>query len=230
MRRMTMGISPALFVFLRDLKENNNREWFLKNKERYEKAVKGPLLDFIVDFGEIVPAISPHISAIPRTNGGSLFRIYRDVRFSKDKTPYKTAAAVQFRHERGKDVHAPGYYLHLEPGIVFAGCGIWKPDGDTLDKIRSRIAEKSEEWQKLTRKKTFADQFTLEGDSLKRPPKGFDPDHSLITDLKRKDFIASVELNEVIVCQPDFLDFYFGLCQKAAPFMKFLTEALDLPW
>lgn len=225
-----MQITPALFVFLRELKENNNREWFQHNKERYEKLVKEPLLDFIVDFGERIPAISPHISAIPRANGGSLFRIYRDVRFSKDKTPYKTAAAVQFRHERGKDVHAPGYYLHLEPGIVFAGCGIWKPDSDTLFNIRSRIVEKPEQWQKAIGNEIFKDQFTLEGDSLKRPPKGFDPDHKWITDLKRKDFIASVELNEAIVCQPDFLDLYIDLCQNAAPFMKFLTEALNLPW
>ena len=225
-----MEITPALFVFLRDLKENNNRDWFQKNKERYDRVVKEPLLNFITDFGERVPTISPHISAIPRANGGSLFRIYRDVRFSKDKTPYKTAAAVQFRHERGKDVHAPGYYLHLEPGIVFAGCGIWKPDGEALFKVRSRIVERPNEWQMATGNPSFKKAFFLEGDSLKRPPKGFDPDHSLIEDLKRKDYIASAELNEGIVCQPDFLDFYFDLCQKAAPFMKFLTDALGLAW
>jgi uncharacterized protein (TIGR02453 family) len=225
-----MNISPALFVFLRELKKNNNREWFQENKKRYEMVVKEPLLEFISDFGERIPAISPHITAIPRASGGSLFRIYRDLRFSKDKTPYKTAAAIQFRHERGKDVHAPGYYLHLEPGMVFAGCGIWKPDSDALYKIRSAIAEQSSEWQKVIGNKTFADHFILEGDSLKRPPKGFDPNHPLKTDLKRKDFIASKELNEAIVCQEDFLDYYFGLCHKAAPFMKFLTEALTLPW
>ena len=228
--KVSMGISPALFDFLRDLKENNNKEWFQKNKDRYEKVVKEPLLEFIADFGQRAPAISPHITAIPKASGGSLFRIYRDLRFSRDKTPYKAAAAIQFRHESGKDVHAPGYYLHLEPGIVFAGCGIWRPDSAALSKIRSSIAGKPEEWKRIIGNRTFVESFTLEGDSLKKPPKGFDPDHPLIDDLKRKDFVASVELDEQIVCRASFLDDYFELCRKGAPFMEFLTEALDLAW
>jgi len=128
-----MVFTPALFDFLRELKGNNNRDWFQTNKSRYEKDVKDPLLLFIADFADRVPEISPHIAAIPRATGGSMFRIYRDMRFSKDKTPYKTAAALHFRHESGKDVHAPGYYLHLEPGSVFMGAGIWKPDGETVE-------------------------------------------------------------------------------------------------
>ena len=225
-----MTISPALFEFLRDLKVNNNRDWFQKNKDRYEKVVKDPLLAFIVDFSERIPVISPHIMAIPRVNGGSMFRIYRDVRFSKDKTPYKTAAAVQFRHIRGKDAHAPGYYLHLEPNSVYAGCGIWKPDSETVYKIRSRIINHPEEWKKSSRNSAFIDKFNLSGDSLKRPPRGFDPEHPLIDDLKRKDYIGSVELNEKIVCQDDFIDYYIDLCKKAAPFMKFLTDSIGLAW
>ena len=225
-----MAISPALFEFLSDLKDNNNRDWFKKNKDRYDKVVKEPLLAFIADFGEQVPVISPHIIAVPRVNGGSMFRIYRDVRFSKDKTPYKTAAAVQFRHERGKDVHAPGYYLHLEPDSVYAGCGIWKPDSETVYKIRSRIINHPDEWKKSSRKPPFIDAFTLGGDSLKRPPRGFDPEHPLIEDLKMKDYIGSVELNEKIVCQNDFVDYYIDLCKKAAPFMEFLTGSLGLAW
>ena len=112
---------PELFDFLRELRENNDRDWFQANKERYEHDVKEPLLGFISDFGPRIAKISPHIRADPRPTGGSLFRIYRDVRFSKNKAPYKVHAAAQFRHKRGKDVHAPGYYLHLEPGQVFAG-------------------------------------------------------------------------------------------------------------
>ena len=93
--------TPALFEFLADLAENNRREWFQANKDRYETHVKDALLDFVSDFGERLTGISPHMVADPRPSGGSMFRIYRDVRFSKDKSPYKTNAGVHFRHEVG---------------------------------------------------------------------------------------------------------------------------------
>jgi len=225
-----MVFTPTLFGFLRELKENNNRDWFQANKSRYEKDVKEPLLQFIADFADRVPEISPHIAAIPRATGGSMFRIYRDMRFSKDKTPYKTAAALHFRHERGKDVHAPGYYLHLEPGSVFMGAGIWKPDGETVAKIRSRIDAKPAEWRETIGNKAFTSTFSLEGDSLKRPPRGYEQDHPLILDLKRKDFIGSRELSEEIVLRDDFLDFYVDLCKKSAPLMRFISLSIGLSW
>ena len=225
-----MVFTPALFDYLRELKSNNNRDWFQANKSRYERDVKDPLLSFIADFADRVPEISPHIAAIPRASGGSMFRIYRDIRFSKDKTPYKTGAALHFRHERGKDVHAPGYYLHLEPGSVFMGAGIWKPDGETVNKIRSRIDAKPDEWRKTIGDKAFTSTFSLEGDSLKRPPRGFDPDHPLIQDLKRKDYIGSKELSEEVVLRDDFLDHYVDLCKKSAPLMRFISLSIGLSW
>ena len=223
-------ITPALFDFLRELKLNNNRQWFEVNKTRYEQVVKQPLLEFITDFGTFLPEISPHYLAIPKATGGSMFRIYRDVRFSKDKSPYKTAAALQFRHEQGKDVHAPGFYLHLEPESVFAGCGIWQPDTQTANKIRSAIANRPDNWLAAIQDTAFHKTFTLEGESLKQPPRGFDADHPLVEDLKRKDFIGSVELSEQIVCQDDFLTQYVEMCKTASPLMRFLTEALGLAW
>ena len=223
-------ITPALFDFLRELKLNNNRQWFEGNKTRYEQVVKQPLLEFITDFGTFLPEISPHYLAIPKATGGSMFRIYRDVRFSKDKSPYKTAAALQFRHEQGKDVHAPGFYLHLEPGSVFAGCGIWHPDTQTANKIRSAIANRPDNWLAAIRDAAFQKTFILEGESLKKPPRGFDADHPLVEDLKRKDFIGSVELSEQFVCQDDFLTQYVEMCKAASPLMRFLTEALGLAW
>jgi uncharacterized protein (TIGR02453 family) len=223
-------ITPALFDFLRELKLNNNRQWFEGNKTRYEQVVKQPLLEFITDFGTFLPEISPHYLAIPKATGGSMFRIYRDVRFSKDKSPYKTAAALQFRHEQGKDVHAPGFYLHLEPGSVFAGCGIWQPDTQTANKIRSAIANRPDNWLAAIQDAAFQKTFTLEGESLKQPPRGFDADHPLVEDLKRKDFIGSVELSEQVVCQDDFLTQYVEMCKAASPLMRFLTEALGLAW
>ncbi len=225
-----MKIKSELFIFLSELKENNNRDWFQDNKERYENDVKDPLLTFIAAFAERTPEISTSIMAIPRISGGSLFRIYRDMRFSKDKTPYKTGAGIHFRHKRGKDVHAPGYYLHLEPGDVFAGCGIWKPNTETVTKIRTSISEHPDQWLNIIQEKKFKKTFTMGGDSLKRPPKGFDPDHPLIEDLKRKDYLASIVLNEKIVGEPDFLDYYVELCKTAAPFMEFLTKAVGLDW
>jgi uncharacterized protein (TIGR02453 family) len=225
-----MSIKPELFVFFSDLKENNNRIWFQDNKDRYEQYVKEPLLTFIASFAERAPEISTSIMAIPRITGGSLFRIYRDVRFSKDKTPYKTGAGVHFRHKRGKDVHAPGYYLNLEPGEVFAGCGIWKPTLETVTRIRTKIAEHPDQWLDIIQEKKFRSTFRMGGDTLKRPPKGFDPEHPLIDDLKRKDYLASIVLDEKIVCEPDFLDYYLELCKTAAPFMEFLTRAVGLDW
>jgi uncharacterized protein (TIGR02453 family) len=225
-----MSITPDLFEFLRELKVNNNREWFQANKSRYENDVKKPLFDFIEAFGDRLPAISPHYQAIPRVNGGSLFRIYRDVRFSKDKTPYKTAAALHIRHESARDVHSPGFYLHLEPGEVFVSCGIWKPTGDTVYRIRTRISQHPDQWLATINEKKFSEVYTLGGDSLIRPPKGFDPDHQLIVDLKRKDYLASIELNEDAALQSDFFDKYVELCQQSAPFMRFLTESIGLPW
>ena len=223
-------INPELFEFFRELKENNNREWFQVNKQRYESQVREPLLNFITDFGIRLPEISPHFVADARRSGGSLFRINRDIRFSKDKSPYKTAAGVQFRHESGKDVHAPGFYLHLEPDSIFAGVGIWHPDTKTLGKIRDAIVDKPDRWQGILTESAFTEVYTLGGDSLKRAPKGYDPDHPLIEDLRRKDFIASTSFSEDEACAPGFMDRYAESCRRAAPFMEFLTTSLGLPW
>ena len=131
--------TPELFEFLLELRTNNNREWFQANKGRYDRHVKEPLLQFIQDFEPSLHSVSTRFIADARANGGSMFRIYRDVRFSKDKSPYKTQAAVQFRHEAGKSAHAPGFYLHLDPNEIFVGVGIWRPDSSSLAKIRNAI-------------------------------------------------------------------------------------------
>ena len=222
--------TPALFTFLRELRENNNREWFRANKERYEADVRDPLLRFIADFALPLHELSAHFVADPRPVGGSLFRIYRDVRFSKDKSPYKTQAAAHFRHERGKDVHAPGFYLHLEPEDVFAGAGIWHPDMKSLTKIREAIVANPGGWQRLTDDDEFRRRCTLSGDSLKRAPKGFDPKHPLIEDLKRKDFVTVTSFTEEDACAPDFTAQLAPAYRTAAPVVEFLTTSLGLPY
>ncbi|MGH8875660.1 MAG: DUF2461 domain-containing protein, partial [Acidimicrobiia bacterium] len=128
---MARSFSPALFSFLRDLEANNEREWFKANKDRYERHVKEPALQFVADIAPHLRRISTHLVADPRPAGGSLFRIQRDTRFSKDKSPYKTYVGIRFGHEAGGDVHAPGFYLHLEPGSCYFGMGVWQPDTPT---------------------------------------------------------------------------------------------------
>ena len=118
---------PELFAFLEELKANNDREWFAANRDRYEEELLEPAMDFIAAFAPKLEKISPNFRADPRPSGGSLFRIYRDTRFSKDKTPYKTNVGIHFRHELARDAHAPGFYLHIGPGEAFAGAGIWHP-------------------------------------------------------------------------------------------------------
>jgi uncharacterized protein (TIGR02453 family) len=219
-----------MFDFLRDLAKNNNREWFQDNKSRYEEEVKGPALEFIQAFSIRLKALSPHFRADPRASGGSLFRIYRDIRFSKDKSPYKTYTGIQFRHDRGKDAHAPGFYLHLEPGECFAGLGIWHPDGKTLRKIRDGLVEDGEGWKKAISGKAFRGRLVLSGDSLIRPPKGFDPEHPLIEDLKRKDFVAIARLSDKEITESGFLEEYGKYCQAGSPLMAFLCKVLDVPY
>ncbi len=218
-----------MFEFLRDLGDHNDRAWFNLNKERYEDSVKLPALGFIAAFGPKLSTVSPHFQAIPRAQGGSLFRIYRDTRFSKNKSPYKTNTGLHFRHEAAKDAHAPGFYVHLAPGEVFFGAGLWKPDGATARAIRELIVEDTTSWKKLM-KNMRAGPLQLVGESLVRPPRGFDSDHQYIEDLKRKDFIASVALSEKEAISEDFLDQVADLCRAASPLMKFLCRAVDVPF
>ena len=226
----TAYVQPELITFLKELKKNNDREWFQKNKDRYESEVREPLLKFIEAFGPRLEKISPHFVADFRKTGGSLFRIYRDTRFSHDKRPYKTHAGVQFRHERASDVHAPGFYLHIEPEQAFVGVGIWHPDSGTLKLLRDAIVENPAKWKRAKSANAFAERFELAGDSLKRAPKGYDPDHPLIEDLRRKDFIAVMKLKEKDITAPDFLDRFTETCTAGKPFMRFLAEACGLEW
>ena len=222
--------TPKLFAFLKDLAENNDRDWFKAHQDLYEEHVREPALEFINDFAAPLEKISPYFVADSRMVGGSLFRIQRDTRFSKDKTPYKLNTGMQFRHTSAKDAHAPGFYVHLQPGECFMGVGLWRPETKVAYAIRERIDEDQAGWKRATRGKRFADVFTLGGDSLKRPPRGYDEDHPLIDDLKRKDFIASARLTQKAVTSDTFMQDFTGDCRRAAPFMKYLCEAVGVPF
>ncbi len=216
------------FTFLSSLSENNEREWFAAHQQEYEDFVREPALNFINDMSDEMPAISRHFLAQPKKVGGSLMRIYRDTRFSKDKTPYKTNIGIQFRHEVGKDIHAPGYYLHISPNECFLGIGLWHPDADALFKIRGAIAQKSDAWLAARDDPTFRKHFMLEGDSLTNAPRGFAKDHPLVEDLKRKDFIALAPLSVAMVTSKKLRPMVVERFRQTAPYMEFLCKTLEL--
>jgi uncharacterized protein (TIGR02453 family) len=222
--------TPALFDFLRQLKKNNNRDWFQKHKARYESDVRHPALRFISDVGPGLKKISPHLVADPRPVGGSLFRINRDIRFAADKSPYKPNVGMSFGHDQGREAAAPGLYLHLEPGESFAGGGIHMADNPTLNKVRDAIVADPNGWKRIVGGAQFAPLFTNMGEALKRAPQGYDPNHPLVEDLKRKGYTWHARFSEADVCRVDFLERYLEACRRAAPFSRFLARAVAADW
>jgi uncharacterized protein (TIGR02453 family) len=226
---MSAPFSPALFSFLEELEEHNERDWFQSNRARYERDVREPALDFIESFAPRLHQISPHLVADPRPQGGSLFRIHRDTRFAKDKRPYKTHCGIFFRHELARSAQTPGLYLHLAPGEVFCGGGIRHPDGPGLQRLREAIVTDPESWTRAVHSGVFAERYRIWGDALKRAPAGFDPAHPLIEDLKRKDFIAIATLDPEAPLRPEFEDQLSAVWGAMVPYLQFLGTALQVP-
>jgi len=215
--------TPEFFHFLKQLKRNNRREWFLTHKERYEELGRLPSLRLITDLEFRMHAISPWIVVSAKPHGGSLMRIYRDIRFSPDKRPYKTNVGMNFPHAGASEaIHGAGYYLHLSPEESFLAGGAWHPDPRSLAKIRDAIAWKAAEWKKATR------GLELGGDQLSRAPRGYREDHPMIAHLKRKDFIASITFQEKQVCGAGFLTDITTAARKLAPLVGFLARAEGL--
>ena len=218
--------TPGFFRFLSELKAHNTRDWVEDNRERYERDVKGPMLRFIDDFAKPLRSISPNFRADSRPAGGSMFRIHRDIRFSKDKSPYKTNIGAHFPHLRGgRDAHAPGFYLHLEPGRSFGGGGLWHPDSGALRQVRQRIVQRPTEWRRVRQT-----GIAVEGEALKRVPAGYDPEHPFAEDLKLKDIYTMSRFTDRQVCLPDFMGRFLTACRTASPLVAFLTRSLSLPW
>jgi uncharacterized protein (TIGR02453 family) len=224
------GFEPTIIQFLEELAENNNRPWFQENKRRYESEVREPSLAFIRAFKPRLKKISPYFLASDQRVGGSLMRVYRDTRFAKDGAPYKTNVGIQFRHEFGKDVHAPGFYVHIEPGECFLAVGVWRPDPASLNRIRQEIVERPDRWRRAASDREFRAHFELEGGSLKRPPRGFPADHPLMEDLKRTDFVGLCQLTERNVLARNYLERVASAFAASRPFMRFLCDALRVPF
>ncbi len=217
--------SHDLFDFFEDLQAHNDREWFQAHKAQYESVVKDACHAFIE---ALAPRLSPLSSQID-VSKRAMFRIYRDTRFSADKTPYKTNAALHFRHKGAEGVSSPGFYLHLAPEECLMGVGIYGPDSATLRKLRDRIVADREGFAALEHA-LRSSGFTWFGESLTRIPRGFDKDDPAAEALKRKHAIVSAPLTHDAAVSDDFLDRFVGLCASAAPLVADQCKTLGLPW
>jgi uncharacterized protein (TIGR02453 family) len=219
------SFSSDLFAFLRDLKQHNEREWFNANKARYERECKEPALAFVEDVGYRLPEVAPHLTADSR----SMFRIYRDTRFARDKTPYKTHVGIYFRHAKAAEADTAGLYLHLEPRHVFLGAGIWHPATPALKRIRDTLVARPEGWRAALQ--AVEPVWSLaDGPALKRAPAGYDPEHPLIADIKRKSFAIVSPLTQSDVTASGFLDEWQARAAAARPFMEYLSRALGVEY
>lgn len=228
-RSRSPWFTPELFRFLEELRLHNDKDWFERNRERYLRDVRDPFLRFLGDVGPALKKLAPRLVVDPRPVGGSMFRVHRDTRFAKDKTPYKTNVAASFRHEDGRDVHGPSFYVSLAPGEVEAGGGVWHPEPAALAAIRRSIAAKPTPWRRALGA-PGVDGLTWWGEVLTRTPKGFPADHPMETWLRRKDFGAGVELTEEDALAPDFLDRCVEAWRPLGPTMKLLAGALGVRW
>ena len=224
------GFSPKLFKFIKDLKANNNRDWFTENKPRYQEEVVEPLLQFMDALQPKLAKITPHILVKSKAHNGSMFRIYRDTRFSKNRDPYKEHVACQFRHELGRDVHAPGFYFHMEPGNIIFGGGIWMAEASSLHKIRQYIVDNPRAWSNVKNNRKLKEYFSdgITGTSLVRPPRGFDKDHQHIEDLKKKSFFLTRSVSMKLVKSSDIVDEVAASYKAAMPLMRFLAKAIEV--
>ncbi len=228
-RYFTRGV----FDFLNELESNNEKAWWEDNKDRYTHVIREPALEFINDFEVRLKKISPHFVAHSRTVGGSLMRPYRDVRFSKDKTLYKTNVGIQFRHEQGKDIHAPGFYLHIEPRACFAGVGLWRPEAPVARAIRQAIHDDPTGWSQASKGKAFSNTWSIapdENDMLKRVPKELDDGHPYPDDLRMRSFIAGGRLSQAQVTSAGFDAELASMYTKGSAFARFLCDAVEIPF
>lgn len=220
----------ALFGFLSELGENNQRDWFNANKSRYEQDVLQPSLQFIEAMRKPLARISPFLTAVPKRVGGSMMRIYRDTRFSRDKVPFKTNVGIHFRHELGKDIHAPGLYVHLEPDNCFLAAGMWMPPAEPLAMIRNSIGERSQAWKKAKEDKRLVARYKPLGERLKTAPRGFDRDHPMIEDIKCKSFAVMAPVKQSELTSNDCLLIVAEVLRDSRPLMRFLCESLQIPF
>ena len=226
---MSSYFSAASFKFLRGLARHNERAWFLAHKAGYEATVREPFQRLLGDLQAPLARISPHYRADTRSQGGSLFRQHRDTRFSNDKTPYKPWAGARLFHERRREVAAPSFYIHLQPGGCFVGGGIWHPSTPALRRIRQFIVDNPGGWQAAAHAPAFRRRYDLEsGEMLVRNPPGFPADFRFIDDLRHKNFVAVRAIDDATMAGPRLRATLEKDLQALAPLVDYLCAALDL--
>ena len=212
----------ALHQFLRELGKNNNRQWFTANKQRYEQHLLAPALELVRAMAPRLAKLSKHLVADDRKVGGSMLRIYRDVRFGKDKRPYNEHVHFRFMHEKPGGL---GYFLGVDNNEVTLGAGVWRPEPAPLAAIRKAIAADCAGWRRAFGVKGWEPG----GETLARPPQGFEKDHTCISDIKRKDFVLFRKLKPTEAAKPGFVDTVAAGYADTMPLIKFLADALKLP-
>ena len=212
-----MQLSKEIFSFFKDLKKNNNRDWFTDHKSHFkflEQQVK--------TFGE---QLKDQLNTHDSIDRFKVFRIYRDVRFSKDKTPFKTHFGLTWH--RTKPHYRGGYYLHLSPGNNFLACGFWDPNPADLKRIRQEIDIDGEEYRSILNNKTFNSVWgELQGEAVKTAPKGYAKDHPHIDLLRFKQHIFTINYTDNEICQPDFINHADKALEAVRPFVDYMSEVL----
>jgi len=220
-----MKISKSSFQFLKELKANNDRDWFNAHKDQYMMAKD----EFDAFINALIAEISKFDPSIAHfTAKDCVFRIYRDVRFSKDKSPYKTHFGAHITSAPKKsEIHTrAGYYIHIEPGASMLAGGAYLPESKWLRAIREKIFNETNEFKKIINNSTFRKYFgTVEGEKLQRAPKDFPPDHPEIELLKQKSFLATHNMNDETVLDSDFLKYGARAFRSLYPFDAFLNSA-----
>ncbi len=214
--------NPRTLTFLRALKRNNNREWFSAHKSDYETHVRGPMLATIERLAEDFPGIAPDLVASPR----SLYRIYRDTRFSPDKTPYKTHVAARFSHRALPKNESAGLYVHLAHNQLWIGGGLYAPQRPQLQWIRKHIVANLRSFRSLVESPVFRRLGGVTGTTLKRVPRGFPPDHEAATYLKLNQYLAGEALDPALALSPRFYGTLLRRFTALEPFIRFLNTPL----
>ena len=219
------GFPKEGIKFFRQLKRNNNRVWFEKHRDEFENYAKVPMQSLITSLQTYFAKFAPEFDLNPKR---SIFRIYRDIRFSSDKTPYKTHIAAHFvLRGKPKGFIGSGYYMQVCPGEIYVGGGIYIPDGDQLKKIRKAIAVRGEEFLSIVESRRFKKLFApFRWKKLQRIPKGYEENHPMAEWLKYKQFFVGVSWPESKCYKPSFVKETVTICEELTPLVRFLNSAL----
>jgi uncharacterized protein (TIGR02453 family) len=218
-------LQPATLKFIKELKKNNNKPWFDTNRKRYEGA-KADFILFVEKLIEATSKFDPAVSSLKAKD--CIFRINRDIRFSKDKSPYKTNMGT-YINPGGKKVNTPGYYFHCEPGQSFAAGGLYFPAPEDLAKVRQEIDYNFDEWKSIVNSKMFKKYFPkVDGiDILSRPPKGYNDDNPAIEFLKMKSYIVSKPLTDAQLTDKNLIKEVAKAFEAMKPMLDFLNRSLN---